>query len=293
MGRRLERYVPLRDPLALILRLILDHEPIADVCDVDLAPLEVWVARFEVRFHVIEEFFDAEGVRFEFDPRPVAEAEAERPPRGCRQGTRRLKAAPVPHNLVETLLMFPAVPRAETANTVSPQFGGPRVLPAVLVDSGERRQRALGLGFLSRRGHIAIDVEKVELVGKREPLDAGGQASDRFKVFQRLDGVGTIRLGLCLLFPVEKTPEVAQRLHAELLVEKVGQRQRRRDPCPPETRRRLGPAPTASALRPILPRRSEPVPDKKPGFRRHRPGHRSSFRRSRLSHCNRGASTGR
>ena len=61
-------------------------------------------------------------------------------------------------------------------------LGGPVELAAVLED---RRQTVQGLFILAGLGIVGdrlVDLDRVELVGKLEPLDAGGEPGDRFVI---------------------------------------------------------------------------------------------------------------
>ena len=106
-----------------------------------------------------------------------------------------------------------------------PELGRLHVLPAIFEASGQAFQ-GLGAGVrLGAIGHAFVDLDVVELVGQLETLDAGGQLGDGFVVAERVQGEGA-RFVVALRFLVAATEAVlGHRLHAELLLQELGEDQ--------------------------------------------------------------------
>ena len=101
---RLERHLPLGHLPAEVLLLVLLDQPIADVADVDLLPVEIAGIGLEERLHVVQQLFDLDFVGGELDLPAVAEAVLDRGAAAGGLGLRRLEAAPIADDLVEPLL---------------------------------------------------------------------------------------------------------------------------------------------------------------------------------------------
>ena len=71
--------------LADVLLLVLGHQPIADVADVDLPPVELVGPGLEIRLDVVQQLLDVDFVGGEVDLLAVAEAKSTVAPRpaGC------------------------------------------------------------------------------------------------------------------------------------------------------------------------------------------------------------------
>ena len=96
--------VPGGDPRPDILQLVLLHEPLADVGDVDLVPIELVRAALEIGLHVGKELVDVDLPRLERDLLRIAEAKFDRRPFARRLRLDVIEAAPVADDLVEPVL---------------------------------------------------------------------------------------------------------------------------------------------------------------------------------------------
>ena len=77
-------------------------------------------------------------------------------------------------------------------------LGRPVELAAVLEDRGQGVAGPPRRGRSWARRDLLVDLDRIELVGQREPLDAGGQPGDRLLVAERVERVGAGVLGLAV-----------------------------------------------------------------------------------------------
>src|SRR5690606_35016620 len=108
------------------------------------------------------------------DALAVSETEIHRGtgPRGLDGAV--LEASPVADDLLQAIAAVVVVARSEFLNAGFPEFGGARILPAILEDL---RQAFEGFVADTRRAGFAeffIDAEEVEFVGKGQPPGPGG-----------------------------------------------------------------------------------------------------------------------
>ena len=98
--------------------------------------------------------------------------------------------------------------------------GRPVELAAVLEDRRQLRQGLLAVAGPGLVGDLLVDLDRIELVGQRESLDAGGQAGDRLLVAERVQRPDAGVLGLPILGGTGKA-HARQGLRAELAEQEV------------------------------------------------------------------------
>ena len=195
-----------------------------DVADIALLPVDLFRAGGDIFLDVLQELAEQDLVRLEMDAAAVAEAEVDRGSPAGRLGHQGLELSPGAEDLVE-LLLLPAVVSVSVEHPASFQvLGGPVELAAVLED---RRQAVQGLFVLAGFGIVGdrlVDLDRVELVGELEPLDAGGEPGDRFVVLERVERIGAGCFGTALGGPAAERRS-RDRLGAELAEQETGQLQ--------------------------------------------------------------------
>ena len=129
-------------------------------------------------------------VRFEMNAASVAKTEADRrsPVRGL--GHHRLELSPAIQDLVDPVLL-PAAVGIAVKDTAALQIpDGPIELATVLENRRQAVQGHFVVTGFGIAGDRLVDLDRVELVRKLEPLDSSSQPGDRFVVLERVEHVG-------------------------------------------------------------------------------------------------------
>ena len=132
---RLQLQIPLRRLLVLqVLLLVLLHQPITQIPNVQLLPVKLRRVALQIGFHVVQQLAHANLVRLEMHFLAVAKPEFDRRALGGDLHRGVLEPAPVPHDLLQTTL--PVVVRTGTIllDRAPPNLRGTHVLPTVLKD---------------------------------------------------------------------------------------------------------------------------------------------------------------
>ena len=229
---RLQRQLPLGHLPADILLLVLSHQPIAEVADVHLLPIHRTRPRLDVRFDVVQQFFDEDLMGGEFHFRAVAEAKFDRGAPAGRLRHHGLEAAPIVHDLLQGRLDRVAADLVRGRNhfqQATPIVGRLGILPPVL-EFRRQALKCLSTGFgLRVGGHLLVDLDEIEFVRQLKSLDPGGQPSDGFIFAQGMQRVGAAFILLAVVGPdtTESPAGVADRLDAKLCAQEVGKLQPR------------------------------------------------------------------
>ncbi len=221
---RLEIERPLRHHAADVVALVFHHQPIADVVDAQLLPVELRRRGLEVVLHILQQLRYADLAGFEAHLPAVAVAIVHRSAHAGRLPQHRLEAPPVAGDLLKVGL--PLAARVGIAvDEPLPLDGRPRILPAVFETLRERLERPLRPGGLGPRGNLLVELQIVELVGQLEPLHPRGEAGDRFVFAERVQREDARLVAVAFQPAAPKPTERGQSFHAELAAEKVGQPQ--------------------------------------------------------------------
>ena len=99
------------------------------------------------------------------------------------------------------------------------------ILPPVLKLPGQMVQRIGAAAGLRIVGHLLVNPDVVELVRELEPLHARGQPGNRLVLAQGIQRVGPAGVLLAVVagHAAESPAELRHRLHAELLLEEIGE----------------------------------------------------------------------
>ena len=230
---RADVHPPLGHLRAEIRLLVLRDQPVSDVGDVELLPIELAGIGGEECFHIVQELLDLDFVGRELDLPAVAEAILDAGPASGGLILRRLEAAPIADDLVELLLPILAaiaVLVGVLLHELPPILGRLRVLPAVLEDlrqlsQGLDRQLRLWPRRRFSGGDLLKNLDVVELVGQVESLDAGGQPGYRLIFSQGVQGVRAALVFLRVIggHASESPAVLGHRLHAELVQRELRQ----------------------------------------------------------------------
>ena len=192
---RLEVELPAGDFFADVLLLLFLDEPIADVGDVHLLPIELLGLGLEIGFHVGEQLGDVDFVGDELDLLGVAEAEVDA--RAAAGGLRHhaFELAPVADDLIELLLILFALVAGEALDRMRQYSAARSILAAIfeeLCEASGRRASRLGwsLGRGCRRATCLVELDEVLVVGEFEAFDACGEPGDGFVFAERVEGPG-------------------------------------------------------------------------------------------------------
>ena len=152
----------------------------------------------------------------------VAEAEIDRGSAACGAGHERLELAPGTEDLVDAVFSCRSSWVAVDSHASLQIIGGPIELTAVFEDRGKRVESELSLPGLGVVGDRLVDLDRVEFVGKLEPLDSGSQPGDGLVVFQGVEGIRAGRFGRAF-FGWDWHVMADHGLGAELAVQESGQ----------------------------------------------------------------------
>ncbi len=184
---RFQVQVPPSDRAPQILFLIQHHQARADVADIKLLPVELFGPRADVFLDVVEQLRVEDFVRLEVDSLAVAEEEIDGCAGACRAGHEGLELAPGTDDLIDVFFLAVIWVVVDLDGSLQ-VLNTPVELQAVFEDGGEHVESdaSLPVGVV---GDCLVILDRVKLIGKLEPFDAGSQPGDGLIVFQRVQSV--------------------------------------------------------------------------------------------------------
>ena len=199
--------------------LVESDETGTDIVDVDLLPVKLGRTGRDVLLDVAQELGQPDLVGLEVNAAAVAKAEIDRRSPAGGLGHQRLELAPGPQDLLHLLVLC----SARVAVDVLAPFqvaGRPVELAAVLENRRELSEGVFAMACLGIVGDRLVDLDRVELVRQREPLDPDREPCDRFLVLERLQRMRVDGLGAVILRQPEPHHS-PKRLGAELAQQEV------------------------------------------------------------------------
>ncbi len=204
---------------AHILLLVLRHQTIADVVDLQLAPVRSGRVGLDVVLYVSQQLGNVDPFGRKRQLGAVAEAILQHRVVAAGLYLAGFELSPVALDLVKALLLPLVAAVAVPCDALAPGVGGPFVLAAVLVDAGELVQ-----GLLADPGIVAgsqrLEAGDEVVCGREgEALDAGGQAGQCFAIAQRGEREAVLPVVGCFVVgAAQVVGDLNHRLYAELSV---------------------------------------------------------------------------
>ena len=220
VGLRFQVQCPVRHLRAEVLRLILGDELVADVLNVGPLPVDLTGCCLQVGLHVVQQLVDVDRVCFQRDLLAVAIPQIDGRSLAGRHDLQVLKAAPVLHDLIDTLLAMVLV--TKLGERALPGGGRLHILTTVFIRLSHHVAGALRVLVVAALEDLLEDLERVEFIGQLQPADSRRQLGDGFIIAERVH-----RERSAVILVVVASAAAAQpghRLHAELIVQKMSPR---------------------------------------------------------------------